>query len=470
MSTAARSWRRCSCRSSSTTGRSSRSRRSRTRSTPKAASSQSSSGTRACGASPLSSRRPPTIPMRPGTRSRRARCPLGEFPGASTPKELDEDEIEELLEAFGSAAVRAFAAGLDGVELHLSHGYLPWQFISPLYNKRTDRWGGSLDNRLRFPLEALKRMRAAAGDDRFVGYRINSTSFWPGDLEIDEVREIVAEIEKRADIDYVNVSAGVHHAFIHTPDGVRGRLGARLRPQDPRGLVQAGAAGGPHHHAGRGRTAAGSRRRRCHLPRPSALHRPPLGQEGRGGPHRRHSCMRRRQFLLEEREPGRPRSVHLQPHRRPRREVGRGHAGQGGRSQVGAGRRRRPGRAGIRASRVGPRPQRHALRGRGRDRRPRAGAVAAAHPGRVRRDRPLARGAGREERHPHRHRCAGDGGGPGSGAGLGEARPRGGGHGVFGRRSTASRAGPARGFPAGRPAIAWAGMRWRKARPGRAAR
>ncbi len=146
-----------------------------------------------------------------------SQVPLGEFPGASTPKELDEDEIEELLEAFGSAAVRAFAAGLDGVELHLSHGYLPWQFISPLYNKRTDRWGGSLDNRLRFPLEALKRMRAAAGDDRFVGYRINSTSFWPGDLEIDEVRDIVAEIEKRADIDYVNVSAGVHHAFIHTP-------------------------------------------------------------------------------------------------------------------------------------------------------------------------------------------------------------------------------------------------------------
>ncbi len=75
-----------------------------------------------------------------------SQVPLGEFPGASTPKELDEDEIEELLEAFGSAAVRAFAAGLDGVELHLSHGYLPWQFISPLYNKRTDRWGGSQEN------------------------------------------------------------------------------------------------------------------------------------------------------------------------------------------------------------------------------------------------------------------------------------------------------------------------------------
>ena len=146
-----------------------------------------------------------------------SQVPLGEFPGASTPKELDEDEIEELLAAYGAAAARALAAGLDGVELHLSHGYLPWQFISPLYNKRTDHWGGSLENRLRFPVEALARMRAAAGAERFVGYRINSTSFWPGDLDIDDVRTIVAAIERRADVDYVNVSAGVHHAFIHTP-------------------------------------------------------------------------------------------------------------------------------------------------------------------------------------------------------------------------------------------------------------
>ena len=146
-----------------------------------------------------------------------SQVPLGEFPGASTPKELDEDEIEELLAAYGAAAARALAAGLDGVELHLSHGYLPWQFISPLYNKRTDRWGGSLENRLRFPVEALARMRAAAGAERFVGYRINSTSFWPGDLDIDDVRTIVAAIERQADVDYVNVSAGVHHAFIHTP-------------------------------------------------------------------------------------------------------------------------------------------------------------------------------------------------------------------------------------------------------------
>jgi 2,4-dienoyl-CoA reductase-like NADH-dependent reductase (Old Yellow Enzyme family) len=146
-----------------------------------------------------------------------SQVPLGEFPGASTPKELSEDEIQEILDAYAASAARAVAAGCDGVEFHLSHGYLPWQFLSPLYNKRTDKWGGSYENRLRFPLEALARMRKALGDDPFLGYRINSTSFWPGDLELDDIGKIVPDIEAAADIDYVNVSAGVHHAFIHTP-------------------------------------------------------------------------------------------------------------------------------------------------------------------------------------------------------------------------------------------------------------
>lgn len=146
-----------------------------------------------------------------------SQVPLGEFPGASTPKELLEDEIEEILEAFAAAGTRAMQAGLDGVELHMSHGYLPWQFLSPLYNKRTDRWGGSYENRLRFPVEVLRRVRNAVGEEPFVGYRINSTSFWPGDLEVDDVKRIVVDIEDQADVDYVDVSAGVHHAFIHAP-------------------------------------------------------------------------------------------------------------------------------------------------------------------------------------------------------------------------------------------------------------
>lgn len=146
-----------------------------------------------------------------------SQVPLGEFPGGSTPKEMSEAEIEEALDAYAAAGARAIRAGLDGVELHLSHGYLAWQFLSPLYNKRQDGWGGSYDNRLRFPVEALRRIRAAVGDEPWVGFRINSTSFWPGDLEIEDVSQIVQDLQARTDTDYVNVSAGVHHSFIHTP-------------------------------------------------------------------------------------------------------------------------------------------------------------------------------------------------------------------------------------------------------------
>ncbi|MBR0934125.1 FAD-dependent oxidoreductase [Bradyrhizobium jicamae] len=146
-----------------------------------------------------------------------SQVPLGEYPGGITPKAMDEGEIEEIIAAYGTAAQRAIAAGLDGVEFHMSHGYLPWQFLSPLYNKRTDRWGGSFENRLRFPVEAMGAIRKAIGSAPFMGYRINSTSFWPGDLELEDVLKIVPALESQADLDYVSVSAGVHHTFIHTP-------------------------------------------------------------------------------------------------------------------------------------------------------------------------------------------------------------------------------------------------------------
>jgi 2,4-dienoyl-CoA reductase-like NADH-dependent reductase (Old Yellow Enzyme family) len=146
-----------------------------------------------------------------------SQVPPGEYPNAPMPKELEDHEIEEILGWYESAARRAIAAGLDGVEFHMSHGYLPWQFLSPLYNHRQDRWGGSYENRLRFPVEAMKRIRAAIGDEPFIGYRINSTSFWPGDLELEDIQRIVGDLERECDVDFVDLSAGVHHSYIHTP-------------------------------------------------------------------------------------------------------------------------------------------------------------------------------------------------------------------------------------------------------------
>jgi 2,4-dienoyl-CoA reductase-like NADH-dependent reductase (Old Yellow Enzyme family)/thioredoxin reductase len=146
-----------------------------------------------------------------------SQVPPGEYPNAPMPKELEDHEIEEILGWYESAARRAISAGLDGVEFHMSHGYLPWQFLSPLYNHRQDRWGGSYENRLRFPVEAMKRIRAAIGDEPFMGYRINSTSFWPGDLELEDIQRIVGDLERECDVDFVDLSAGVHHSYIHTP-------------------------------------------------------------------------------------------------------------------------------------------------------------------------------------------------------------------------------------------------------------
>ena len=141
----------------------------------------------------------------------------GEYPSAPTPKELEEHEIQQILQDYASAARRAIAAELDGVEFHMAHGYLPWQFLSPLYNHREDQWGGSYENRRRFSVEAMRGIRAAIGDEPFLGYRINSTSFWEGDLQIGDIERVVRDFDAGLDIDYVSLSAGVHHSFIHTP-------------------------------------------------------------------------------------------------------------------------------------------------------------------------------------------------------------------------------------------------------------
>lgn len=89
----------------------------------------------------------------------------------SEPRELRTEEIPEIVEQYRQATVNAFKAGFDGVELHGASGYLPEQFISPGSNKRTDRYGGSLENRLRFINEVLEAMCSVAGADR-VGVRI----------------------------------------------------------------------------------------------------------------------------------------------------------------------------------------------------------------------------------------------------------------------------------------------------------
>lgn len=135
-----------------------------------------------------------------------------EVPGVVA-KALSVEEIEAIVEDFGRAAARAQEAGLDGVEIHAAHGYLPWQFLSPLYNRRTDGYGGSLVNRARFLVEALQRIRRYVGTGMAVGYRISSDALFPGDLTIDDVKEIVRHIERQVEVDFVDVSIATYHTL-----------------------------------------------------------------------------------------------------------------------------------------------------------------------------------------------------------------------------------------------------------------
>lgn len=130
-----------------------------------------------------------------------------EFPHATT-----EDEIAELLDGYELAARTVGRSRVDGVEFHSAHEYLPGQFLSPVNNRRTDRWGGSLDNRMRFLLEGVARVRAGLGDERVLGVRINGSDLREDGVQTDEYVEIARRLQATGMIDYISVSAGTSAA------------------------------------------------------------------------------------------------------------------------------------------------------------------------------------------------------------------------------------------------------------------
>jgi 2,4-dienoyl-CoA reductase-like NADH-dependent reductase (Old Yellow Enzyme family) len=141
------------------------------------------------------------------------------FPGSEVqPRELTVREIHRIIEAFGKAARRARAAGFDAVEVHGAHGFLNSQFLSPLTNRRSDRYGGTLENRLRMPVEIVAEIRKQAGSDTPLLYRLGAEDFMDGGLSIDEGVH-AAEALVRAGVDVVDVSGGLG-GFVHpTIDG-----------------------------------------------------------------------------------------------------------------------------------------------------------------------------------------------------------------------------------------------------------
>lgn len=124
------------------------------------------------------------------------------------PREMTIEDIDRLVGLFVQAAVNSEAAGADGVEIHAAHGYLIQQFLSPYTNKRTDEYGGTMENRCRFLVRILEGIRKAVSPGFVVGARINGNDFVEGGNDQDACVEIAKYLEPY--VDYFNVSCGVY--------------------------------------------------------------------------------------------------------------------------------------------------------------------------------------------------------------------------------------------------------------------
>jgi 2,4-dienoyl-CoA reductase-like NADH-dependent reductase (Old Yellow Enzyme family) len=131
-------------------------------------------------------------------------------PNYVPPTALGRDGMKRVRDAFAAAARRAAKIGIDAVQIHGAHGYLLHQFLSPLSNQRTDEYGGSLENRARFPLEVLDAVRDAFPSDRPVTMRVSATDWVEGGLEISESVEFARMLEARG-CDAIHVSSGGLH-------------------------------------------------------------------------------------------------------------------------------------------------------------------------------------------------------------------------------------------------------------------
>ncbi|MFK4344358.1 MULTISPECIES: NADH-dependent flavin oxidoreductase [unclassified Paenibacillus] len=132
-----------------------------------------------------------------------------EFAPSVLPRELSHAEILEVIHAFGETTRRAIEAGFDGVEIHGAHGFLLQNFFSPFFNRREDQWGGSLENRLRFPLEVIREMKNVikkhATKPFIFGYRISPDEHQEGGLRMKDTYVLIDRLIE-AGVDYVHAS------------------------------------------------------------------------------------------------------------------------------------------------------------------------------------------------------------------------------------------------------------------------
>jgi 2,4-dienoyl-CoA reductase-like NADH-dependent reductase (Old Yellow Enzyme family) len=125
----------------------------------------------------------------------------------STPKAADRDDMDRICAAFTSASQRALRAGFDLVEIHAAHGYLLHQFLSPITNHRQDEYGGTPENRMRFPLEVVKAVRRGLPEETPMGMRVSASDWDEGGFNLEDAIEFVSAA-KAEGVDYVCVSSG----------------------------------------------------------------------------------------------------------------------------------------------------------------------------------------------------------------------------------------------------------------------
>jgi 2,4-dienoyl-CoA reductase-like NADH-dependent reductase (Old Yellow Enzyme family) len=127
--------------------------------------------------------------------------------GEAAPLALDAAGLARVRNAFVEAVRRAARLGIDAVEIHSAHGYLLHQFLSPIANRRSDAYGGSLENRMRFPLEVFEAARAAFPAERPMGVRLSASDWVEGGWDIHQTIRYVRELQKRG-VDWIDVSSG----------------------------------------------------------------------------------------------------------------------------------------------------------------------------------------------------------------------------------------------------------------------
>jgi 2,4-dienoyl-CoA reductase-like NADH-dependent reductase (Old Yellow Enzyme family) len=144
---------------------------------------------------------------------------MSEMPEMKRPhREMTEEDIEGIIADFATAAVRGREAGFDAIQLHGAHGYLMSQVISPLFNRRTDRWGGSAENRRRFHVEVIRRVRKAIGSDFPLAIKFGVMDDREGGVTLEEGIETSRQMVT-AGIDAIEVSAGVGQVALTVKEG-----------------------------------------------------------------------------------------------------------------------------------------------------------------------------------------------------------------------------------------------------------